>query len=123
MEKEKSFSIKKRLKSTNHAWRGLGLFLKNTHNLWIHIFFSLLAVYLGFILEISNIEWVCIVFVIGLVFITEAFNTAIEINTDLTSSEYHPFARDTKDLSAGAVALSVIVAGIVGLIIFLPKIL
>ncbi len=54
---------------------------------------------------------------------TEALNTAIEIDIDLTSPEYHPFARDTKDVAAGAVLLSVFVAVIVGLIVFLPKVL
>jgi diacylglycerol kinase len=42
---------------------------------------------------------------------------------DLTSPEYHPYARDTKDMAAGAVAISIIIAGLIGLIIFLPKIL
>ena len=58
----------------------------------------------------------------GFVIIAEAFNTAIEIDIDLTSPEYHPYARDTKDVAAAAVSLSVIMAGIIGLIIFLPKI-
>ena len=53
----------------------------------------------------------------------EALNTAIEIDIDLTSPEYHPFARDTKDVAAAAVLLSVFMAIVVGLIIFLPKII
>jgi len=120
---KKRFSIIHRLGSTNHAWRGLGIFFKTGHNLWVQLFFAISAVYLGFALHISNIEWVLIIFVIGLVIIAEAFNTAIEIDIDLTSPTYHPYARDTKDVSAGAVSLAVIVAGLAGLLIFLPKIL
>ena len=120
---EKRFSIIARIKSTNHAWRGLGVFLRITHNLWLYIFFAALAIYLGFILRLSGVEWAIIIFAIGLVVVAEAFNTAIEIDIDLTSPEYHPYARDTKDVSAGAVSIAVIVAGIMGLIIFLPKIL
>ena len=120
---KKRFSVVARLKSTTHAWRGLGIFIKTTHNSWIHIFFGVLAVYLGFVLHISSIEWAMIVFCIGLVIITEAINTAFEIDIDLTSPTFHPYARDTKDVAAGAVLLSVLVAGIVGLIIFLPKII
>lgn len=63
-----------------------------------------------------------IVIVIGLVLITEALNSAIEIDIDLTSPEQNPYARDTKDIAAGAVLISVLIAGVVGLIIFLPKI-
>ncbi len=62
-------------------------------------------------------------FAIGFVIIAETINTAIEIDIDLTSPEYHPYARDTKDVAAGAVLITAIMAGIVGLIIFLPKIL
>lgn len=123
LTEKKRFSIVARLKSTTHAWRGLGIFIRSTHNSWVHIFFSLLAIYLGFILKISSTEWIAVVFVIGLVVITEALNTAFEIDIDLTSPVYHPYARDTKDVAAGAVLISVLVAGIVGLIVFLPKII
>ena len=123
IDEKKRFSIIARIKSATHAYRGLKVFLSTTHNAWGHIFFAVLAIYLGFILEISSMEWVMIVFTIGLVMITEIINTAIEIDIDLTSPEYHPYARDTKDVAAAAVAISVIVAGIVGLIIFLPKII
>ncbi len=120
---KKRFSIVARVKSTTHAWRGLGIFIKTTHNSWVHIFFGILAIYLGFVLHISSIEWVMVVFSIGLVIITEALNTAFEIDIDLTSPTYHPYARDTKDVAAGAVLISAVVAGIIGLIIFLPKVL
>ncbi len=123
LSENKRFSIIARVKSTTHAWRGLGIFLRTTHNSWVHIFFAILAIYLGFILNVSNVEWIMIIFVIGLVIITEALNTAFEIDIDLTSPNYHPYARDTKDVAAGAVLISTILAGIIGLIIFLPKII
>ncbi len=120
---DKRFSIVARIKSATHAWRGLGILIKTTHNVWGHIFFGLLATYLGYILKISTTEWLFIIFAIGLVIITEAINTAVEIDIDLTSPEEHPYARDTKDVAAGAVLLSVMVAILVGAVIFLPKIL
>jgi diacylglycerol kinase len=123
LKEKKRFSIVSRIKSTNHAWRGIGVLFKKTHNLRVHIFFAVFVVYLGFILKISNIEWICITFSIGFVMVTEAFNTAIEVDIDLTSPEFHPYARDTKDVAAGAVLMSIAVAIVVGLIIFLPKIL
>jgi len=122
ISEKKRFSLIARLKSTTHAWRGLNIFLRSTHNSWVHIFFAILAVFLGFILKISHIEWMMIIFVIGLVIITEALNTAFEIDINLTSPEFHPYARDTKDVAAGAVLISVLIAGVIGLIIFLPKI-
>jgi len=105
-----------------NAFRGLYVFSKTTRHLFIHIITALTVIIFGFYFRISNIEWTLLVFAIGFVFVSEIFNTAIEIDIDLTSPEYHPYARDTKDVAAAAVLLSVFVAVIVGLIIFLPKI-
>lgn len=121
-QKGKEFSVLERVRSTNHAWRGMGIFIKTTHNAWVHIFFGFFAIFLGFKLQISSVEWAIIILAIGLVLVAETINTAIEIDIDLTSPEYHPYARDTKDIAAGAVLLMACIAGIVGLIIFGPKV-
>lgn len=123
ISEKKRFSLVARLRSSDHALRGLGILFRTCHHLWVEIFFIVLGIYLGFILHLSNIEWVLIVFAFGLVVIAEAFNTAIEIDIDLTSPNYHPYARDTKDVAGGAVALAVVVAGIMGALIFLPKVI
>ena len=59
-----------------------------------------------------------LVVVAGFVLAAEAFNTAIEIDIDLTSPEFYPYARDTKDIAAGAVLISAMTALIVGILIF-----
>jgi diacylglycerol kinase len=105
-----------------NAFRGMYIVFKTTRHFFIHIATALIVIVLGFYFHISNFEWIGLVFAVGFVIISEAFNTAIEIDIDLTSPEYHPYARDTKDVAAAAVLLSVFVAIIVGLIIFLPKI-
>ncbi len=112
-----------RIQSTNNALRGVGIFIRATHNAWMHFFFGFLALFLGFLLEVSTFEWLIIIIAIAMVIITEAINTAIEIDIDLTSPNYHPYARDTKDVAAGAALLAVAMSGIIGLIIFLPKII
>jgi len=122
-ENNKKFSLIKRANSVAHASRGLWLFLKTTHNAWIQIVVFAVVVGFGFYFNITNIEWVALVLVSGFVLAAEAFNTAIEIDIDLTSPEYHPYARDTKDVAAGAVFISVITAVIVGIIIFGPYII
>lgn len=120
---KRAWSVVKRARSFAHAIRGIKVFLGTTPNVWIHILAMLVVVALGFYFEVSILEWLILVLTIGFVVAAEAFNTAIEIDIDLTSPEYHPYARDTKDVAAGAVLISAIVSVIVGLIIFLPKIL
>jgi undecaprenol kinase len=106
-----------------NAFRGMYVVYKTTRHFWIHIIAATLVIFLGFYFHISSLEWIALVFAIGFVIVSETFNTAIEIDIDLTSPEYHPYARDTKDVAAAAVLLSVFVAVIVGLIIFLPRLL
>lgn len=123
-EKEyKRFSLVQRAKSFNHASRGLWLFLKTTHNAWVQIAVFVFCVLLGFYVNLSRIDWMIFLIVSGLVFITEALNTAIEIDMNLTSPEYHPYAKDTKDVAAGAVLIASVFAIIIGLCIFVPYML
>ncbi len=123
IEEEKRFSIIARAKSFKHALRGIAVIFKTQHNAWVHAFAAVIVTALGFVFSISEAEWGLLVLSMVSVLAAEGFNTALEIDIDLTSPEYHPYARDTKDVAAGAVLLTAIGAVIVGLIIFLPKIL
>ncbi|MBI2631007.1 diacylglycerol kinase family protein [Candidatus Nomurabacteria bacterium] len=105
-----------------NAFRGIYIVFKTTRHVFIHLFSAMAVAALGFYFHVSSIEWIALVFAVGFVFVSESFNTAIEIDIDLTSPEYHPYARDTKDTAAAAVLLSVFTAVIIGLIIFLPKV-
>ena len=118
----KKFSLIKRAESFTHAGRGLWIFMRSTHSAWIHFGMFLLAILAGIFFQITKIEWIMILIVSGIVFISEAFNTAIEIDMNLTSPTFHPYAKDTKDVAAGAVLLSAALAVIVGLLIFVPYI-
>lgn len=108
----------KQRSSFSHALRGIILFLKTTRNAWIEFGIMMCAIILGFVLHITRIEWVMIIIVSGLVFTAEAFNTAMEIDMNLTSPQYHPYARDTKDVAAGAVLIASLIAACVGILIF-----
>lgn len=113
-----SFSLLKRAKSFIHAGRGVWIFVSKTHNAWIHAGILIVALLFGFYFHIDRFEWMMLVFAAGFVLVSEAFNSAIEIDIDLTSPEYHPFARDTKDVAAGAVLISSVTALIIGILVF-----
>lgn len=123
MKSQEPFSFKKRMLSFGYALNGLWQFFKTEHNLWIHCVIALLAVVLGFVLRISRMEWIAVIIVIGIVLSAEAFNSCIEKTLDHLTPEKHEKVRYIKDLAAGAVLLTAIAAAIVGLLIFLPKIL
>ena len=120
---KKRFSIIARGKSLTHAFRGIVIIFKTQHNAWVHGAIALTVVVLGLWLNISESEWIAIILSITTVLAAEAFNTAMEIDMDLTSPDYHPYAKDTKDVAAAAVLITAFGASIVGIIIFIPKIL
>lgn len=120
LDKKKAWSVVKRAQSFTHALRGIRLFFATTPNAFLQLFATIVVVVLGLYFKISLFEWILLILVISLVFIAEIFNTAIEIDINLTSPDFHPYARDTKDVAAGAVLLAVFISVIIGLIIFLP---
>jgi diacylglycerol kinase len=60
---------------------------------------------------------------IGLVWVSEFLNTALEAIVDLASPEIHPLARVGKDVGAAAVLISSLVAILVGLLILGPPLI
>ncbi|MFZ4500031.1 MAG: diacylglycerol kinase family protein [Minisyncoccia bacterium] len=123
ISEKKRFSIIARGQSFRYAIRGMRIILRTQHNFWIQIVAVALVVALGAYLHIAPIEWAVLVLAMTAVLVAESFNTAMEIDIDLTSPEYHPYAKDTKDVAAGAVLISVVGAAVIGAIIFLPKLL
>ena len=68
-----------------NAFRGLYVVSQTTRHLFVHITSTLIVIVFGFFLKVSSLEWIALVFAIGFVFVSEALNTAIEIDIDLTS--------------------------------------
>ena len=121
-EKKESYIVG-RATSLKHALRGVAVFVRITPNFWVHFLTLVILAVLGVLLKISAISWILIIVTNGLVIAAEAFNSAIEIDMDLTNPAEHPMVRDTKDISAGAVLILGIVAWVVDLWVFVPPIL
>jgi diacylglycerol kinase (ATP) len=120
---KKAFSFKARLKSFTYAFQGWKVLIQNEHNARIHLVAAFLAVIGGFIFKISAVEWIIIVFAIGVVLAAEAFNSAIEYICNFVSPQYHELIKKVKDLSALAVLFVAMAALVAGFIIFIPKII
>lgn len=121
--KSNKFSIKSRLGSFKFAFQGLWSLLKNEHNSRIHLLSSIIAISLGIILKINVPEWALLTIVIGLVFISELFNTSLEKLSDLVHPEWNDQIKKIKDYSAAAVLISSIIALVAGGLIFISRIL
>lgn len=122
MSSEK-FSISKRIKSFKYAFNGLWVLIKEEHNARIHLAAVVVVTFTGFYFEITAMEWVALVVTMGVVLSMEIINSSIENLCDFVSPNKHDLIKKVKDLAAAAVLVCAFSALIIGLIIFLPKIL
>ena len=119
----RGFNLKDRLKSFGFAINGLKLLLKNEHNARVHLVASIGVIIGCFVFTLSTIEICLVLFSIGLVFITELLNTAIENISNFVEPEWNKKIGEIKDYSAAAVLIAALVSCLIGLVIFIPKFL
>lgn len=104
-----------------NAFHGIHFVVTTQRNARIHILLTVIVLLVGWFFKIAVLEWVAVFIVIGMVWLAECLNTAIEKLTDLASPEFHILAKLSKDSAAAAVLMASITAAVVGLIIFIPK--
>lgn len=109
--------------SFGYAFEGIFTCIRKERNMKIHCMAAGCVVVAGLLLGISAVEWCICLLLFGLVMALELVNTAVESVVDLVTEERKPLAKIAKDTAAGAVLIAAIMAAIIGIIIFLPKIL
>ena len=87
------------------------------------MFFTIAVIIAGFLLKVDSVEWCILLITIASVWTAESLNAALERNVDLVTIEKKPLAKEAKDLAAGAVLIFAAASVVIGLIIFLPKII
>jgi diacylglycerol kinase len=103
-----------------YAFSGLWYALRTQINVLVHLVLAILAIALGIILHISAVEFALIFVAITSVLIAELFNTVVELCVDLASPGFHPLAKRAKDVAAGAVLLSAMLAIVIALFVYIP---
>jgi diacylglycerol kinase (ATP) len=121
--KQQEFSLRARLRSFRFAWDGIASFFQREHNAWLH-FMATIAVFTTAVLTgVTKTESLALIFAIGLVWISEMFNTCIERVMDFVTEQKHPEIKFIKDLAAGAVLIASITALIIAAVVFIPKLI
>ena len=115
--------MKNRIKSFSFAIAGLVTMFKEEPNAKIHLASAIVAIGLGWYLDVSIYEWIFIAIAIALVMGAELFNTSIECLSDAVTEEQNIHIKKVKDLAAGGVLVCAVTAMIIGLLVFLPKLL
>lgn len=121
---QKKWKNRELIASLEFAVTGLFTAFKEERNMKKHLVSAVLVVLAGLVFRVSTIEWLFLLLSISLVIAFEIVNSAIENVVDLASG-YHfsMLAKNAKDMAAGAVLFVSGFALLVGLIIFVPKVL
>ena len=120
--KDKGNFLVRYAKSFGHALSGFWYALTHEHNMIIIVTAIIVTTCAGFYYDINNYEWLFCIMAFGTVMATEMLNTAVEALVDLVTTKYHPLAKIAKDACSTATLIFCIVAFIVAIIIFGPKI-
>jgi len=115
-------SLRKIFKSFQYSFHGLKIHSQQ-HNFMGMLISALFVILLGFILNISYFEWLILILIMSLVLSLEALNTSLEKTLDYLEPRFSDKIRMLKDLMAGGVAIVIFTSIIIGLMIFLPKII
>ena len=121
MKNPKDSFIRGRVRSFKFAFRGLWLLIKTEASIKVQLVLGILITVLGWVMDLSSVEWLFQISAIGVVLTTESLNTAIEKLCDFVNPHYNERIGFIKDIAAGAVTFAALFAIIVGLIIYLPK--
>lgn len=93
---------------------GVVFTFRTQRHMRFHLYVVLIVVLLGLFINLGLRETLVLLFTISLVVVAEMFNSAIEATVDLVSPHYHPLAKFAKDIAAGAVLITTIIALVVG---------
>ena len=111
------------INSFKYAFAGIKSAFRTERNLKIHITIVLITTIIGAILKLKSWEWIVCISWFAIVIGGELFNTAIEITVNLAMPKIDNDAKRAKDISAGGVLVFAIGSAIIGLIIFIPKLI
>jgi diacylglycerol kinase len=107
--------------SFRHAWNGFRYVVKTQRNMQIHLFSALVVIAVGLYLRLEWTRWAVLGLTIGFVLVSEMFNTVAEAALDAATPHYHPLVKVAKDVAAGAVLVTSLIAVIVGLLVIGPS--
>jgi len=113
--------LKGRIRSLTFAIRGAWLLITTEHSIMVQVGIAIIMTIVGFIMQLSSIEWMFQLLAIGLILVAESLNTGLEKLSDFVHPDYNDRIGFIKDISAGAATFAAIIAVIIGLIIYLPK--
>ena len=121
--KKRNLTPRSILQTVKNSLNGIKCYAKDGKSILLYLFGVVIETIMGFVYNINGLEWILIICILGFILAIELINTAIEATCDAISKEYNPLIKIAKDCGSGATFIMVVVAIILNIIIFLPKIM
>ena len=109
--------------SVKNCLDGINYTLSHENNFKREMIIGILVVIASMFFKISILEWVIVILLINFVLVCELINTALEKAVDLYTKEFNETAKIVKDVAGASVFVMSIFSAIIGMIIFLPKVI
>lgn len=121
--KKRDITPKSVLQTVKNSLNGFKWYAMEGKSIIIYLFGLIVEVVMGFVYNINGLEWILIVCILGIILSVELINTAIEATCDAITKDYNPLIKIAKDCGSAATFVIFIVAIILNIIIFYPKII
>jgi len=105
------------------AFRGLKRGIRGQSSFFVHFFVAALVLAAALVLNCTVEQWALLIICIGMVLGFELFNSALEHLVRGLDETTRERVAPCLDIAAGAVLLASVIAGIVGVCIFLERLL
>jgi diacylglycerol kinase (ATP) len=109
-----------RLKSFGYALQGIAFMLKTQHNAWLHGVATIAVIVLAMYCHVSASDWRWLIVAMGMVWVGETINTAVEYVCDVVSPDYNHAIKHAKDIAAGGVLIAAVASLVIGVLTFWP---
>lgn len=117
--KNKHFS-----QSFRHAFTGIVTVIRSERNMRFHLLATVAVLVAGWLLHVPANQWPWLIVAICAVIAAECVNTAVEYICNLVvGTKFDINVKHAKDAAAGAVLVSAIMAALIGLLVFIPRLL
>lgn len=114
-----SVYLKARIQSFRHAFQGIATLISTQAHARLHLLATVIVIGAGIRLHLRRWEWVAVLLCIGMIWLGEALNTALEFLADEVTMERRELIGKAKDVAAGGVLIASLTAVAVAGMVFL----
>ena len=121
--KKRNITPKSIMQTVKNSINGIICYARDGKSIIIYIVGCIIEIISGILFHINGLEWILIVCILGIILAVELLNTSIEAVCDAISKEFNPLIKIAKDCGSAATFTIFLVAIILNIIIFYPKII